>query len=98
MYIWQQNNFPNFVWDSQQVLQRLSEVKYCAGKLSGIMGTLGFEYGLLQFWRESRPLPFSSIYYYCKNIKLSFKKNESQHNNFNLNINFLQKNHSYFLK
>ncbi|MBO7134706.1 MAG: Fic family protein [Bacteroidales bacterium] len=43
MYIWQQKDFPNFTWDSQRVLQRLSEVKFCAGKLSGIMGTLGFE-------------------------------------------------------
>ena len=43
MYIWQQKDFPNFTWDSQKVLQRLSEVKFCAGKLSGIMATLGFE-------------------------------------------------------
>lgn len=43
MYIWQQNNFPNFLWDSQRVLQKLSEVKFTAGKLSGMMGALGFD-------------------------------------------------------
>ena len=43
MYIWQNKNFPNFVWDTLTVMQRLSEVKYNTGKLSGIMATLGFE-------------------------------------------------------
>ena len=43
MYIWQDKKFPNFVWDTQTVMQNLSEAKYCIGKLAGIMSTLGFE-------------------------------------------------------
>ncbi len=43
MYIWQKKDFPNFVWDTLTVMQRLSEVKFNAGKLSGIMASLGFE-------------------------------------------------------
>ena len=43
MYIWQEKEFPNFEWNKESVLQRLANVKFKIGKLSGIMGALGFE-------------------------------------------------------
>lgn len=43
MYIWQEKNFPNFVYNSESVLQRLSDVKLAIGRLTGMMGALGFE-------------------------------------------------------
>ena len=43
MYIWQEKEFPNFEWNKESVLQRLVNVKFEIGKLSGIMGALGFE-------------------------------------------------------
>ena len=43
MYIWQEKDFPHFVWDKEKVLQRLSDVKLEIGRLSGMMATLGFD-------------------------------------------------------
>ena len=43
MYIWQYKDFPHFVWDTERVMQRLSEVKKEQGRLSGMMSILGFD-------------------------------------------------------
>lgn len=43
MYIWQEKDFPNFVYNIESVLQRLSDVKLAIGRLTGMMGALGFE-------------------------------------------------------
>jgi len=43
MYIWQYKDFPHFVWDTEKVMQRLSEVKKEQGRLSGMMSILGFD-------------------------------------------------------
>lgn len=43
MYIWQEKAFPNFEWNKENVLQRLSDAKFEIGKLAGMMGALGSE-------------------------------------------------------
>lgn len=43
MYIWQEKDFPNFIYNIESVLQRLSDVKLAIGRLTGMMGALGFE-------------------------------------------------------
>ena len=43
MYIWQHKDFPHFVWDTESVMQRLSEVKKTQGRLAGMMSVIGFD-------------------------------------------------------
>ena len=42
MYIYQNNKWPEFTWDQEQVLARLSKAKLAQGLLLGKMGSLGF--------------------------------------------------------
>lgn len=42
-YIWQQENWPNFVWDAQTVAPVLSEVVFKEGEFLGRLGEIGFE-------------------------------------------------------
>ncbi len=43
VYIHEQDNWPNFIWDNNQVLLKLGETRNLQGKLLGRMETLGFE-------------------------------------------------------
>ena len=42
-YIYQQNDWPNFTWDSNKLLPLLGRVRSLQGKLIGSMESLGFE-------------------------------------------------------
>lgn len=42
-YIYQNNNWPNFVWDSKELLTPLSTVRNLQGRLIGKMESLGFD-------------------------------------------------------
>lgn len=42
MYIYQQNDWPNFRWDGERLAAKLSELRYRQGKLLGRMQGLGF--------------------------------------------------------
>ncbi len=42
-YIYQQNDWPNFTWDSNKLLPLLGKVRSLQGKLIGSMESLGFE-------------------------------------------------------
>ncbi|GHV70408.1 cell division protein Fic [Bacteroidia bacterium] len=41
-YIYQHENWTNFVWDEDKIRDLFGEVKYLQGKLNGIMSTIGF--------------------------------------------------------
>ena len=41
-YIYQHENWTNFVWDEQKISELYGEVRYLQGKLNGIMTTIGF--------------------------------------------------------
>ncbi len=43
IYIHEQENWPNFTWNSDKVLLKLSETRNLQGKLVGKMETLGFD-------------------------------------------------------
>ncbi len=43
MYIYQQNDWPDFKWDNQSILQMLGEVRNTQGRVLGKMEALGFE-------------------------------------------------------
>ncbi len=43
VYIWQLPNWPNFVWDSEAILNPMSRLSHLQGELAGMMSTLGFE-------------------------------------------------------
>jgi len=43
MYIHQLKQWPNFVWDMEEISPRLTEVRFKQGKLLGYMEHLGFE-------------------------------------------------------
>ncbi len=42
MYIYQNKDWPNFYWDKEKILEKLSEVKLAQGLLLGRMAALGF--------------------------------------------------------
>jgi len=42
MYIYQNKNWPQFTWDSEQINQTLVPVKFQQGRLLGKMENLGF--------------------------------------------------------
>ncbi len=42
-YIYQQNNWPEFSWDDQELSETLGRVRYIQGKILGKMESLGFE-------------------------------------------------------
>lgn len=41
-YIYQHENWTNFIWNENKIRDLFGEVKYLQGKLSGIMSTIGF--------------------------------------------------------
>ena len=41
-YIYQHENWTNFVWNEDKIRDLFGEVKYLQGKLNGIMNTIGF--------------------------------------------------------
>jgi len=41
-YIYQHENWTNFIWDEDKIRDLFGEVKYLQGKLNGIMSTIGF--------------------------------------------------------
>jgi len=41
-YIYQHENWTNFIWDEDKIRDLFGEVKYLQGKLNGIMNTIGF--------------------------------------------------------
>jgi len=41
-YIYQHENWTNFIWDEVKIRDLFGEVKYLQGKLNGIMSTIGF--------------------------------------------------------
>ena len=43
LYLWQQIGFPNFTWDSSQLITPLGDVHRLQGQLLGRMAALGFE-------------------------------------------------------
>jgi Fic family protein len=43
IYIWQQPTWPDFTWDSEKLITLLSEVRNAEGRISGLMGGLGFD-------------------------------------------------------
>ncbi|MDR2473093.1 MAG: Fic family protein [Tannerella sp.] len=43
-YIYQHENWTNFVWDEDKIRDLFGEVKYLQGKLNGIMSTIGFSH------------------------------------------------------
>ncbi|RFZ91064.1 Fic family protein [Mucilaginibacter conchicola] len=43
MYIYQQNKWPEFIWDSNALLVRLGEVRHHQGKILGLMSQAGFK-------------------------------------------------------
>ena len=43
VYIWQQSDWPNFTFDKDAVMGRLSDVKLLQGRLIGTLSALGFE-------------------------------------------------------
>lgn len=43
MYIHQQNNWPNFIWEEDKLITKLGEVRYRQGKILGQMKVLGFK-------------------------------------------------------
>jgi len=42
-YIWQYPDWPTFHWDTERILNLLSEVRMLEGRIAGMMGGLGFE-------------------------------------------------------
>lgn len=55
MYIWQNKDFPNFVWDNALVLQNLADVKKELGRLAGMLSAIGFDtkqYSTLETFTE----------------------------------------------
>lgn len=43
IYIWQQNDWPNFMWDDAKLSYKLGRVRSLQGKLVGKMSALGFD-------------------------------------------------------
>lgn len=43
MYIHQQNNWPDFYWNTENLTKKLGEVRYRQGKILGQMSALGFD-------------------------------------------------------
>ncbi|GGJ72575.1 cell division protein Fic [Butyricimonas paravirosa] len=43
IYIWQQKDWPNFIWDNTQLSYKLGNVRNLQGKLVGKMSMLGFD-------------------------------------------------------
>lgn|SRR5574344_97006 len=43
VYIWQNENWPQFTWDNGKLINLLSEVRYLQGHIGGLAGSLGFE-------------------------------------------------------
>lgn len=43
MYIYQNENWPHFIWDQTRVLTLLTQVRWAQGLLLGKMQNLGFE-------------------------------------------------------
>lgn len=43
MWIYQQQNWPNFIWDAQRLASKLADLRYRQGRLLGRMEGLGFE-------------------------------------------------------
>lgn len=43
MYIHKKNDWPNFYWNREHILEKLAEVKYIQGKLIGKMLNIGFD-------------------------------------------------------
>lgn len=43
MYIYEQKDWPNFIWEDEGLMEVLGEVRYLQGRLLGRMGSLGFE-------------------------------------------------------
>lgn len=43
IYIYQQDNWPNFIWDSEALITLLGKVRNMQGKLTGKMESLGFQ-------------------------------------------------------
>jgi Fic family protein len=41
-YIYQQENWTDFIWNKQEINELYDEVRYLQGKLNGIMNTIGF--------------------------------------------------------
>jgi Fic family protein len=41
-YIYQRENWTDFIWNTRKINELLGEVKYLQGKLNGIMSTIGF--------------------------------------------------------
>lgn len=44
MWIYQQSNWPNFVWNTQRLASKLADLRYRQGRLLGKMEGLGFEF------------------------------------------------------
>lgn len=42
-YIWQYPDWPQFHWDTDRIINILSEVRFLEGRIAGMMGGLGFE-------------------------------------------------------
>ncbi len=43
IYIWQQKEWPHFIWDDAKLSYKLGRVRSLQGKLVGKMGVLGFD-------------------------------------------------------
>lgn len=43
IYIWQQTDWPNFIWDDARLSYKLGKVRGLQGKLIGKMSALGFD-------------------------------------------------------
>lgn len=43
IYIYQQDDYPNFVWQDEKLLTLLAKVRYLQGKIIGKMENIGFD-------------------------------------------------------
>ena len=43
MYIYEQNDYPNFIWQNEKLIFLLGKVRHLQGKVVGKMESLGFE-------------------------------------------------------
>ena len=50
IYIWQQKDWPNFIWDNTQLSYKLGNVRNLQGKLVGKMSMLGFDLKITPYW------------------------------------------------
>ena len=41
-YIYQRENWTDFIWNKQEISELYDEIRYLQGKLNGIMNTIGF--------------------------------------------------------